>query len=180
MNEKVGRRYRSLLPWLSGLVLITLLILSAIVLSKRAVLAAPDQPIAFSHNIHDEAGVGCLFCHSNALRSDIAGIPSVAKCVGCHKTIATDRDQVQQVLGYWERSEPIPWQPVVRMPDYVFFSHQPHLSEGIACETCHGNVNEMTVARPVLEMDMGWCLTCHLEQRAEMVAKLTDCLACHK
>lgn len=180
MSGKKNDNNRSPFYLLAALIIMAALIAAGILLTQRSASAAPQQPIAFSHQLHDEKGVNCLFCHPNALRDDIAGIPSVEKCVGCHKTIASDRDEVQVVLGFWERGEPIPWQPVVRMADHVFFSHQPHLSEGIACETCHGNVSEMTVARPAVEMDMGWCLKCHLEQPAEKVARLTDCLACHK
>jgi hypothetical protein len=29
-------------------------------------------------------------------------------------------------------------------------------------------------------MDMGWCLDCHVNQPEEKVARLADCLACHK
>jgi len=179
MDEK-SNSIRSRFYFLAAVILMIALIIGGVLLTRRAAFAAPQQPITFSHQLHDEKGVGCLFCHPSAMRADIAGIPSVEKCVGCHKTIATERDEVQAVLGYWERGEAIPWQAVVRIGDYVFFSHQPHLSEGIACETCHGNVNEMTVARPVLEMDMGWCLECHLDQPPEKVAQLTDCLTCHK
>ena len=67
-------------------------------------------PIAFKHQVHAEAEVGCLFCHPNTLQSDISGIPSVARCVGCHQTIALDSPDVKLVLDYWERNEPIPWQ----------------------------------------------------------------------
>ena len=177
-TDRKGLSLRLLLPLLG--VGIIVLVAAAILLSRQAALAAPEQPIAFSYNIHAEAGVACLFCHPNAMRSDIAGIPSVAKCVGCHKTIATESDQIQLVLEYWERSEPIPWQTVVKMADHVFFSHQPHLSAGVSCESCHGDVSEMSVARPALVMDMGWCLDCHLEQPEERVAWLADCLVCHK
>lgn len=180
MDNKDSRRLPSFLPWLAGLVLLILLVLSAIALSRRAALAAPDQPIDFSHAIHDDAGVQCLYCHPSAMRSDTAGMPSVQKCVGCHRTIATDREEVNVLLGYWERQEPIPWEEVVRMVDHVYFSHQPHLQSGINCETCHGNVSEMDVANPAVEMDMGWCLACHYEQPEEKVARLADCLACHK
>jgi len=144
------------------------------------VSAASDQPIPFSHRIHAQAGVQCLFCHSSALRSDVAGIPSVQKCMGCHQTIAADRESVKILADYWQRQEPIHWQPVNTMPDFVFFSHQPHLGAGLSCETCHGNVGQMDVARQQTNMDMGWCLDCHLKQPQEKTARLADCLLCHK
>lgn len=156
------------------------LVVAAILLSQRTAESAPAQPIAFSHRTHAEAEIQCLFCHPNALRSDVAGMPSVERCAGCHRTIATTRRRIQTVLGYWERGEPIPWQPINKMADFVFFSHQPHLAAGVSCETCHGDVGKMNAARQVVNMDMGWCLNCHLKQPETAVARLTDCLACHK
>ena len=156
------------------------LVVAAILLSQRTAESAPAQPIAFSHRTHAEAEIQCLFCHPNALRSDVAGMPSVERCAGCHRTIATTRRRIQTGLGYWERSEPIPWQPINKMADFVFFSHQPHLAAGVGCETCHGDVGKMNAARQVVNMDMGWCLNCHLKQPETAVARLTDCLACHK
>ena len=166
------------------LLFIPLLIVAGIaggVLFTRAqVLAAPEQPIAYSHRAHIEAGVQCLFCHPSALRSPMAGIPSVQKCMGCHAVIEADNPAIQEVAGYWERGEPIPWVRVNAQPDFVFFSHQPHLGAGLNCETCHGDVGSMTVARPAVKMDMGWCLDCHLKQPEAKVARLVDCLTCHK
>ncbi len=100
--------------------------------------------------------------------------------MGCHTVIATDSPQIKVVAGYWERQEPIPWARVNVEPDFVFFSHQPHLSAGLNCETCHGDVGRMDAAHPVVRMDMGWCLECHLKQPQEVSARLSDCLVCHQ
>jgi hypothetical protein len=166
--------------WVAGPLLILVLLGAAIGLSRRSALAAPQQPIPFSHAVHDQAGVQCLFCHPGPLRSDVAGIPSVEKCAGCHRTIAVESTAVQEMMSYWEAQSPIPWQRVNRTADFVFFSHQPHLGAGLNCETCHGQVASMSVARPANDMDMGWCLKCHLEQPEEKAARLADCIACHK
>ena len=166
------------------IIFITLLIIvgvaGAILLTRAQVLAAPDQPIAYSHRIHVKAGIQCLFCHSSALRSAVASVPSVEKCMGCHAVIATESEAVQAVASYWAQGKPIPWNRVNRQPDFVFFSHQPHMGAGLNCETCHGDVGRMDVIQPVVKMDMGWCLDCHLKQPEEKVARLADCLVCHK
>ncbi|OGO66605.1 MAG: hypothetical protein A2030_11900 [Chloroflexi bacterium RBG_19FT_COMBO_50_10] len=162
------------------LLIFLILLLSGVLLTQSQVRAAPRQPVAYNHQAHVEAGVQCLFCHSSALRSDIAGIPSVQKCMGCHTIIATDNSAVQSLAGYWERNEPIPWVAVTRQPEFVYFSHQAHLRAGENCETCHGDVGRMTVVRPVERMDMGWCLDCHVKQEEQKVSRLTDCLTCHK
>jgi hypothetical protein len=102
------------------------------------------------------------------------------KCMGCHTIIETDNPAVQVLAGYWERGEPIQWLRVSKQPEFVYFSHQAHLRAGENCETCHGDIGGMTITRPTTKMDMGWCLDCHLKQSEEKVARLADCLVCHK
>lgn len=162
------------------LILLPVVILGGLLLTRVQARAAPEQPIPYSHQVHVEAGVQCLYCHTSALRSDIAGIPSVQKCMGCHGIIATDKESIQVITGYWQRGEPIPWKWVSKQPEFVVFNHQAHLGAGESCENCHGDVGRMAVTRPVYRMDMGWCLDCHLKQPENKAAHLADCLTCHK
>lgn len=151
-----------------------------IVVTRVQAFAKPEQPIDFSHRIHIDSGLKCLYCHTNAMRSPDAGIPSVQKCIGCHQVIAVESDAVQDIKSYWENKKSIPWVRVNRQPDFVYFSHQPHTNSGVSCERCHGDVGTMDSARPVLVMDMGWCINCHRKQSEEKIARLSDCLICHK
>jgi c(7)-type cytochrome triheme protein len=98
----------------------------------------------------------------------------------CHQVIATEKPAIQPLREYWTNGEPIPWVRVNPQPEFVYFSHQVHILASINCETCHGNVAQMDVIRPVERMDMGWCLNCHLKQPEEKVSRLTDCVTCHK
>lgn len=175
-NLQVRRRWL----WLVAILGLLGLVGAGVFMSRTIAFAAPDQPVAFSHRLHSESGVQCLYCHPNVMRSDLAGIPSVQACIGCHQTIERDRETVQTVLAYWEQEQPIPWQAVTEMADHVFFSHQPHVLAGVTCEACHGPVGEMDRTRPAVVMDMGWCLECHYQQPSEKVARLADCLTCHE
>lgn len=175
-----ARRFSLFRAWPLLLLVFALLILVMIFLSQRRAQAAPPQPLPFSHRLHDQAGIPCLYCHPNAMRSDIAGLPSVEFCMGCHRTIASDQPAIQELAGYWERQEPIPWQLVNPRLDFVFFSHMPHLGNGVNCETCHGNIGVMDGAGKLPRSDMGWCLECHIQQPPERAIRLADCLACHK
>ncbi len=167
--------------WLIGiLILVVVGVIAGIFFTRAQVFAAPEQPIAYSHKVHVEAGIQCLFCHTSALKTPLAGIPSMQKCMGCHDVIETDNPQIQQVASYYESGEPIPWVRVNLQPDFVYFNHQPHLGAGLNCETCHGDVGQMVVTRQTVKMDMGWCLDCHINQPDEKVGRLADCLACHK
>ncbi|MCP4357098.1 MAG: cytochrome c3 family protein [Chloroflexi bacterium] len=167
--------------WIGMLIVLAVAILLAGgFLSQRSVRAQVDQPFPYSHRSHVSAGVECLYCHSDATRGPMATIPSMQKCMGCHQSIATEDPGVQQLTELWEHGKTIPWQRVNDQPDFVYFTHQPHLAAGESCETCHGNVSEMDTAQPYVEMDMGWCLDCHEQQPAEEVPHLWDCLVCHK
>ena len=133
------------------------------------------QPIDFSHTRHVvRAGIDCQFCHAYARRGPVAGIPSVERCAGCHRSILSERPEIERVLDYWEREEPIPWIRVHDLPDYVRFSHKGHVRAGVECATCHGDVGGMEIARQVESLSMGWCVECHTERAASR-----DCVVCH-
>ncbi len=180
ISELAARPGPAIRRFLLVILIVTVGVVVAILVTRARLMAAPEQPIAYSHQTHVEAGMECLYCHSQATRSTIAGIPSVERCMGCHTVIATENEAVQQLATYWEEGRPIPWARVNVQPDFVYFSHRPHLGAGINCESCHGNVGAMDEAQPAVRMDMGWCLRCHQEQEPEHVARLVDCIACHK
>jgi mono/diheme cytochrome c family protein len=165
------------------------------------VAGAPTQPILFSHVVHSGSfQIGCQFCHADARRSEYAGLPSVERCMGCHRIIgAQDNPEIQKIHRYAERGEPVPWVRVFKMPEFTYFPHKPHVRAGVECQTCHGPIERMrvvgAVTGPTLLNDlkhlvglrpssppltMGWCLDCHREQNATrgMRAPL-DCVACH-
>jgi len=146
----------------------------------RATQAVPAQPIAFNHQAHVDVGVQCLYCHSNALRGQSAGLPTISKCMGCHQQMEPKTDGEKQLAEYAASGKPVKWVPVAIQPDFVYFSHRVHLAGGVNCETCHGEVGKMTVARPVVTQNMGWCLSCHKNLDPEHFVKLSDCATCHK
>ena len=49
---------------------------------------SPEQPIQFTHKLHVNLGVQCLYCHPGALRGPSPGLPTLTKCWGCHQQIA--------------------------------------------------------------------------------------------
>ena len=166
--------------WLiAGVILIVIVLIGAYFLFAPRSQAAPGQPIKFNHQIMVGVGIQCLYCHNAATRSPAAGIPSVEKCMGCHSVVGTDRPEVQKLAGYWERQEEIPWARVYRVPRFVFFNHSVHVNAAeLNCERCHGDVGNMVETYAVVDMNMGWCLSCHSQQAR--AAQLRDCVVCHR
>jgi len=131
------------------------------------------QPFEFPHARHaGKFKINCMYCHSGARRSKVAGIPPVAKCIGCHSNIPSVREtpRIKKLFEYWEKKEPIPWRKVHDLPDFVEFNHKRHIQRFIfkdgrstqqTCGMCHGDVKTFTVGRKVRPLTMGWCLSCH-------------------
>lgn len=148
---------------------------------------APQQPIPFSHQLH--AGtmkISCQYCHTDATRSRSAGIPSVDTCMGCHKVTKTDSPHIQKLAKHYQTGEPLVWNRVHDLPDHVFFDHRPHVNAGVACQTCHGEVQTMKVVSRQMGMRMSNCLSCHRDPHAALpkgspIQKAGEhCAACHR
>ncbi len=168
----------------AGLVALVLLAGGLYALISPPAQAQPSQMPAFSHQKHVEAGTQCVFCHPGVLNGPVAGMPSVAKCMGCHQNVQVSDEKDQPDVGaltrMWEAGQPLRWTKVNDQPDFVYFSHRPHVNSGVSCETCHGDVSHMDIARPVYNINMGFCLDCHRRQAPEKVERLIDCKTCHK
>jgi hypothetical protein len=37
-----------------------------------------------------------------------------------------------------------------------------HVNAGVTCQTCHGQIQEMYQVYQYASLNMGWCLTCHV------------------
>ena len=138
---------------------------------------APEQPVAFSHRVHVGQGLACTGCHAGAERGDRATLPPTTTCMTCHAAVRTDSAEVQKLAGFHSKKEDVPWRRVFRLPEYVVFSHTAHVLSGkaVTCETCHGNVRELTQMQKLKDTSMAACIACHTEKSAP-----TRCDSCHE
>jgi hypothetical protein len=137
----------------------------------------PVQPIPFPHKVHIAKGLTCTdYCHESPAKGPIAGLPSVTTCMICHDSIAKNRPNIQKLADYNKRGVDIPWQRVYGYTNeaHVRFNHAPHIRAGVECGTCHGQVDQQTVAERVVNLNMGFCVGCHKAKHAS-----NDCLTCH-
>jgi hypothetical protein len=118
--------------------------------------------------------------------------------------VKTDSPEIRKLASFVDGDRPVPWLKVHRLPDFAFFSHASHVTAGLACQTCHGPVQQMVRVEQRETMAMGWCLSCHRSVReaereapiplatladnrppgpAELPRHLgppTDCSGCHR
>ncbi len=163
---------------------------------------APVQPVAFSHALHaGTLGIACLYCHSGAERSPVAGIPPLQTCLGCHRFVTHASGQtgvspelrkLYDAAGLGPDLRPIPgrkphpiqWVRVDELPGFVRFDHSRHVLAGVSCQTCHGPVQDMDRVRQVRTLDMGMCINCHRAADKDgidgkKVHASLDCSVCH-
>ena len=134
-----------------------------------------EQPIAFSHRLHvTDKEIDCFYCHPYGERSQNAGLPSLEKCLGCHNFIIPEHEEILKLKGFAEKARSVPWVRVYYNPDHVYFPHYMHLREGVACEECHGEVEQVDRLHQVT-FYMGMCIDCHREREAPI-----ECTVCHQ
>lgn len=121
-----------------------------------------DQPVPFSHDHHTAAmGIDCRYCHTTVERAASANIPATEICMNCHKEIWKDSPMLEPVRASYRDNQPLEWNRVHDLPDFVYFDHSIHVAKGVGCATCHGQVNEMPLIARGASLQMGWCLECH-------------------
>jgi hypothetical protein len=169
--------------------------------SRRPAIAKSSmQPINFPHNVHVQTyKIDCQYCHSDARRSEYAGIPSVERCMGCHKIVAADRPEIKKLAELATTQRAIPWVRVYKLPEFTYFPHKAHIRAEVTCQTCHGPVETMTTVGattgPSLVNDMlnlvglrpapppltmGWCVECHRQYNTTRNTQAPlDCVMCH-
>jgi formate-dependent nitrite reductase cytochrome c552 subunit len=128
----------------------------------------PTQPVPFSHKQHvGELGLDCRYCHSYVEQSSHANVPTNQTCYNCHGPdkiqVKKDSPKLEMVRNADKSGHPIQWTKVHKAPDYVYFNHSVHISRGVSCVSCHGQINEMEVVKHAEPQSMGWCLECHRE-----------------
>lgn len=169
MSAQIFPRNANALVWVSiiGLVLLIGSIVAALVglyLSpwNTDVGDAKAQPVPFSHKHHvDQLKIDCRYCHATVERAAHAGFPSTDTCMSCHSQIWTNSPLLQPVRDSYRTGEPILWNRIYDVPDFVYFNHSIHVAKGIGCSSCHGRIDQQQLVAKAQPMWMGWCLGCH-------------------
>ena len=133
----------------------------------------PTQPVPFSHKLHaGRLKMDCRYCHNTVEKTSHAAVPPTATCGNCHgkdltKPGATlgvvhpDSPLLKPVRTSLETNDPVLWDRVHDLPDFVYFNHSAHVNRGVSCVSCHGRIDKMEVVTQVEPMSMKWCLDCH-------------------
>ena len=137
----------------------------------------PIQPVAYSHAIHaGQLGIDCRYCHNAVEKSWYANLPASSVCMNCHSQVLKDDPKLALVRESYTNGTPIPWVQIHKLPDYVYFNHSVHVTRGISCVECHGQINHMDEVHQEKPLSMSFCLDCHRDPAAKIrpLDKITD------
>jgi c(7)-type cytochrome triheme protein len=87
--------------------------------------------------------------------------------------------EIQKLQMYAKNKQPIPWVRIHKVPDYVNFPHMRHVAAGVTCQTCHGQVQQMSRVYQYASLNMGWCINCHVGNVNPAWKARYDCSVCH-
>ncbi len=139
----------------------------------------------------------CMNCHQNVLatRDNMRLEEELAEQEGREIRPLTSMEivKIYSAMGYdpqgnpveRKKGKPVEWVKVHNVPDFVFFSHKPHITAGVDCADCHGDVASMARVKQAEDLSMGWCLDCHRKDHEfadaapERTQLLLDCATCH-
>lgn len=128
-----------------------------------------EQPVPFSHQHHvADVGIDCRYCHTSVETSSFAGVPATQVCMNCHRQLWTDSEALAPVRESWRTGEPIRWERVHDLPDFVYFNHAVHVAKGVGCVECHGRVDRMPLTWRENSLQMRWCLECHRDPKEHL------------
>jgi hypothetical protein len=128
----------------------------------RAVGYQPKQPIPFSHAVHaGKMKMDCRYCHTTVEKAGFAAIPPTKTCLNCHASIKSESKLLEPMRVSYQEGTPLRWIKVHDLPDFVYFNHSAHLNKGVACVTCHGQIDQMEEVEQAKPLSMAWCLECH-------------------
>ena len=107
--------------------------------------------------------------------------------MGCHSQVWKDSPMLEPVRASYRTGQPLTWTRVYDVPDFVYFNHSIHIAKGVACENCHGRVDQMPLMRKSVSLHMEWCLECHrrpekfVRQKEDVFkfGQITDAQAAH-
>lgn len=120
------------------------------------------QPVLFSHRHHaGDLGIDCRYCHNAVDDASFAGLPSTETCMTCHSQLFTDSPMLEPVRRSFATGIPIHWNRVYDLAEFTYFHHGIHVSYGIDCAECHGDVADMPLVHLAQPLHMDWCLECH-------------------
>ena len=147
--------------FLAGLALVVTLVVARSPYMTNANVIR-EQPFQFSHKHHvGDVGLDCRYCHTSVETSAVAGIPPTKTCMNCHSLLFADSQELEPVRESFRSGKSIEWVKVHQLADFVYFNHSIHVSKGIGCSTCHGQVNQMPLVWQANSLQMEWCLGCH-------------------
>ena len=78
---------------------------------------------------------------------------------------------LKPVRDSYQSGQSLAWERVYNLPGFVYFDHSIHISKGVGCSSCHGQVDAMPLTHQAPSLLMEWCLDCHRRPERHLRAR---------
>lgn len=120
----------------------------------------------------------CMNCHKNIseVAEDTKIVLEEGGVVLGKKELDKEIQKIYNAAG-WDseslvftgKTKPVKWVRIHNLPDFAYFNHSQHVSvAGVACQKCHGPVEEMDELYQYSSLTMGWCIDCHKQSKVDL------------
>lgn len=131
--------------------------------SKHAMVPSPNVCMNCHMQINEYTG-DQLYTYEGEEVDGTAEIQKLYQAAGWDPVKkAYKRDKNGNIMN-----SPIEWVKIHNLPDHVYFNHSQHVAVGeIACQRCHGEIQDMDEVFQFSPLSMGWCINCHRETEVQ-------------
>ena len=140
---------------------------SSVEKSKQAMVPSTNVCMNCHKQINEYTGTEKLVTHEGVEIDGTAQIQELYKYAGWDPSTKTyNRDSDGNILA-----TPIEWVKVHNLPDHVYFNHSQHVAVGkVACQQCHGPIQDMDEVKQFASLSMGWCVNCHRQTEVKFAS----------
>lgn len=131
--------------------------------SKHAMIPSPNMCMNCHKQINEYTGEDLY----NAEGEKINGTEEIQKLYRYAGWDPATKQYIRDENGN-VKSKPIQWTKIHNLPDHVYFNHSQHVAVGkVACQRCHGPIQDMDEVYQFSPLSMGWCINCHRQTEVQ-------------
>ena len=136
--------------------------------SRQAMIPSTNVCMNCHKQIKEYTGEDTHPLPNRADGTKVNGTAEIAKLYAAAGWNPEKKDYNRDQNGNIVTGKPLEWTKIHNLPDHVYFNHSQHVKVGqVACQRCHGPIQEMDEVYQFAPLSMGWCINCHRQTQVK-------------
>ena len=136
--------------------------------SRQAMIPSTNVCMNCHKQIKEYTGEETHPLPNRADGTKVNGTAEIAKLYTAAGWNVEKKDYNRDQNGNIVTGKPLEWTKIHNLPDHVYFNHSQHVKVGqVACQRCHGPIQEMDEVYQFAPLSMGWCINCHRQTQVK-------------